>query len=123
MNQQEIAKRIFNTAKQGKVVQLKPETAKQIALWLMESMEPQFQDRHANIDLYAEGSCVYRMKRDGSGIMDLAAWAANATVARAAFNELHRTYPNDHFVQRRKAHVEADTKEPPGNAYAKTKGV
>jgi hypothetical protein len=60
------------------------------------------------IDLYSEGSCVYRLDSDGE-IESIAAWARNSLVAAEAFKALVKQYPNDRFEQRRRSHVENET--------------
>ena len=60
------------------------------------------------VDLYAEGSTIYRLTRQGE-IFELVAWARNSLVARVAFDELVRRYPRDHFSQRRRSFEEGDS--------------
>jgi hypothetical protein len=62
------------------------------------------------IDLYSEGSCVYRLDSDGE-IESIAAWARSSLVAAEAFKALSEQYPRDRFSQRRRGFVERETPE------------
>jgi hypothetical protein len=60
-----------------------------------------------SVDLYADGVCVYELDRNGD-IVRIAAWASNVLVARAAFDELVKSYPEQSFSCRKRAHVLAE---------------
>jgi len=58
-------------------------------------------------DIYASGSCVYRLDDTGE-IIEIAAWALSSRIARAAFEALSKAYPTDRFQQRRRGWIESD---------------
>jgi len=51
-------------------------------------------NRH--IDMHASGSCIYSIDKEGNTI-EIAAWAMSSGVARAAFEELKKAYPERRF--------------------------
>jgi hypothetical protein len=59
------------------------------------------------LDLYGTGSCIISLDAKGD-MMEILAWARNAIVARAAFEELCRREPSYHLQQRRKSWVEEE---------------
>ena len=63
--------------------------------------------RRTSFDAFGKGSSIFRLFRDGE-IMEVAAWAQNTLVARAAFDRLIEQYPNDRFMQKRRSWVERE---------------
>jgi hypothetical protein len=59
------------------------------------------------VDLYGTGSCIISLDAKGD-MTEILAWARNAIIARAAFEELCRREPSYHLQQRRKSWVEEE---------------
>lgn len=97
------------------VIKLRPATA----MWLVQMMRnamvrhdaetrsSSVRDPRIDIDMYATGSRVLRVN-DNADIIEIVAWANNAVVARAAFDELCRREADQSFHQRRRSWVEAE---------------
>jgi transcription elongation factor Elf1 len=58
-------------------------------------------------DLYASGSCVYRLDASDN-VIEIAAWAQSSGVAGASLGALKKQYPEHRFQQRRRGWVESD---------------
>ena len=60
------------------------------------------------VDPYLEGSCVYRLDKNGDDL-ELVAWARNSGYARLVLDALRRDHPDDRFEQRRRARIESES--------------
>lgn len=89
----------------GKPATLTPETAALLVNALRDAAEAARPSGRLSVDLYAEGSTIYRLDQAGEA-EEVVGWAKNALVARAALEELKRRYPEARFMQRRRSWVE-----------------
>jgi hypothetical protein len=86
----------------GRNIVLSPETAAVI----IAALEPRpHKPTPWQIDLYKEGSCVYRLDAKGE-VFRIDAWARNTIAARGALNVLKERHPQEQFSMRRGAWVE-----------------
>jgi hypothetical protein len=100
----ELAAAIRTRADSGRRVILTPETARLVADAI--ERRPCRPDR-LRFDPFSDGSTIYRL--DGRGeIIEIVAFARNALATRAAFDYLCEREPEQSFVQRRRAWIEAE---------------
>ena len=89
-------------AEAGKVVRLSPSTARLIAGLIDQSQRPR---DLSDINHFSEGSAVFRLDHRGE-IAEIVAFARSALAAKAAFEYLCENYPNESYMQKRRAWVE-----------------
>jgi hypothetical protein len=89
----------------GENIVLSPQTAR-LLIMLLDS-KPKLQRNTWNIDLYSEGSCIYRLDDKGE-IFQIEAWARGTIAGRAALASLKEQNPKERYSQRRGSWVEGE---------------
>jgi hypothetical protein len=89
----------------GENILLSPQTARVLIL-LLEERKPQRRTPWS-VDLYSEGSCIYRLDVKGE-ILQIEAWARGTIAGRAALASLKEHNPRERFSQRRGSWVEGE---------------
>ena len=110
----ELAEKLREKADAGAEARLAPATARLIAQLLENRLPINCPGSAWNVDLYAKGSCVLKLDREGN-VEEVVAWARSAGVARAALGALTGTDARTSYEQRRGSWVEAriDPRLPP----------
>lgn len=103
----DLAAQLLERAEWGKTSTISADTARKIADALMRLDRPTApQPRHRlHVDFFSGGSTIYQVGNDGE-LVEVVAWARNALVARAAYDEMAAREPESRFEQRRRAYVE-----------------
>lgn len=107
---QQLASILRQRAGAGWNTPLSPETAMLVADALYAYAPPpapahRGPGAHYCVDMFKDGSTVYRLHRDGE-IFQIDAWARSTLVAGTAYDELVKRYPNERFMQKRRSWVE-----------------
>lgn len=104
-NLDELLAALARRAVAGKPVTLTPETTALLVNALRAATSSEKSRERLAVDLYSEGSTIYRLNQAGES-EEVVAWGRNALVARAALEELKRRYPGARFIQCRRSWVE-----------------